>query len=327
MQRFSRQITFSFFALLFLASGLFVPPVTRAAEPNGQGITVSPVLVELNAEPGKKYTIDITVTNVTAGDLILNSEANDFTAKDDTGTPDILLNEDNGTYSMRRWIESPERVRLKSKESRVVKAFVTVPANAEPGGHYGVIRFSGIAPELDGTGVALSASVGTLILTRVAGDIKESAIIEDFYFEQSGNESWWFEQTPVQAVERITNNGSVHVKPSGTLELKDIFGRSTAKLPVNQDGRNILPGSTRRFDQSLDTTWLLGPYKARLELAYGTQGQVLQSETTVWFIPWRLILALIIAVIAIFLALRWLLKKYNARIIKKAQSSSPPRKK
>lgn len=327
MQRFSRQIIFSFFVLLFLASGLFVPPVTRAAEANGQGITVSPVLVELNAEPGKKYTIDISVTNVTAGDLILSSEANDFTAKDDTGTPDILLDEDNGTYSMRKWIEKPERVRLKSKETKVVKAFVNVPANAEPGGHYGVVRFSGIAPELDGTGVALSASVGTLILTRVAGDIKESAKIENFYFEQSGNESWWFEQTPVQAVERITNNGSVHVKPSGTLELKDVFGRSAAKLPVNQEGRNILPGSTRRFDQTLETTWLFGPYKARLELAYGTQGQVLQSETTVWFIPWRLILATLLVTVIIFFGLRWLLKRYNARVIRKAQSSSPPRKK
>lgn len=326
MKRVQRQFLAGVFTMLFIASALLSPLPVQAAEANGQGITVSPVLVELNAERGKSYTIDIKVTNVTAGDLILLSDANDFKAKDDTGTPDVLFDEDNGTYSMRKWIEKPEKVRLKSKETKVVKAIVRVPANAEPGGHYGVVRFSGVAPELEDTGVALSASVGTLILARVAGDTREALTLSNFYFAQGDSQSWWFEQTPVQAIERITNTGTVHVKPVGTLELKDIFGRTAVKTDVNTEQRNVLPGSARRFEQTINKAWLIGPYSAKLELAYGTQGQVLQGQTTIWFIPWRSILLLILILVTLFFGGRWVLRRYNQRVLRKAGHHGPRRR-
>lgn len=307
--------------MLALVCGLAPYPV-RAAEQSGQGIMVSPVTIELNAAKGKSYTLDVKVTNVTAGELTLIGEVNDFRAKDETGTPDILQGEDNGAYSIRTWIEKPARFRLKSKESKTVKIPVRVPANAEPGGHYGVVRFSGIAPELEDTGVALSASVGTLILARVEGDIKETLQLRDFLFEQNGNQSWWFEATPVTAVERLSNSGSVHLKPAGTLELKDIFGRSVAKTTVNPDGRNVLPGSTRRYEQAITSGWMFGPYKASIELAYGTTGQVLLGETTVWFIPWRLILLILFILFILIFGGRMMLKRYNARVIAKHNKRS-----
>ncbi len=49
---------------------------------------------------------------------------------------------------------------------------INVPANASPGGYYGVIRFTATPGKLDQSGVALSASLGALDFIRVNGDAK-----------------------------------------------------------------------------------------------------------------------------------------------------------
>jgi len=284
-----------------------------------QGIEISPALVELNGAAGGTYAINLTVTNVTATDLLYTVSVDDFTAKDETGTPQILLDSTlPESASIRSWVSTPTFFTLKSRESRTVTAQVTIPANAEPGGHYGVVRFSGQPPEVEDTGVGLSASAGTLLLIRVDGDVKEQASLASFFTAMNGNQSSFFETSPISFVTRINNQGNIHVKPVGSIEVKDAFGSIITTIPLNDERSNVLPDSIRRFDTQFDGGWMIGYYTANLTLGYGTTGQALTSTISFWVIPYRLILATLFVLVTVGYILSRLVKVYNKRIITKA---------
>lgn len=295
------------------------PSKAFAANDIGQGIQISPIRIELNAEKGKTYNLQIKVTNVTSGDLILKPEVNDFRAKDEVGTPEIIFDEsDNATYSLQKWIVLPKEFALKSKETKTVQVAVNLPADAEAGGHYGVVRFSGRAPGLADTGVSLAASVGTLVLTRVGGDIKEDLKLAEYFTAHGTKKSGFFETSPITFAERFQNAGTVHVKPQGSIEIRNMFGQSVSSLDINKEkDRNVLPGSIGRFEQTLNKSWMIGKYTAEMSVSYGTTGGLVQNTISFWVIPYKLILAALSLLVVIFFVLRSSLRRYNKKIIAK----------
>lgn len=302
-------------------------PLRAQNDGPAQGIQISPVLVELNAERDHTYTLTLTVTNVTAGTLDLTSSVNDFRAKDETGNPEILMNQEAGSsaYSFAQWVDPIPDMTLKSKESRVLKVDVNVPDNAEAGGHYGVIRFSGTPPGQTPDNVSMSASVGTLVLTRVAGDITESLELTDLFVAQNGQEGTTFERGPITVVERVTNTGNVHLKPTGNAVVKNMFGKTISSLQINNTGGNVLPDSTRRFEQVLEQKNMFGRYNVEVDMAYGTTGGVLLGTTSFWVIPYKLILLVLVLLALLIWLGRKAIKRYHQRIIRKAGQHSSRR--
>ncbi|HXH26365.1 MAG TPA: hypothetical protein VNG90_00555, partial [Candidatus Acidoferrum sp.] len=247
--------------------------------------------------------------------------------------PNIIFDDNlNSTYSLRQWIASSDPFILKSKQTKTLLFPITVPANAEPGGHYAVIRFTGTAPELESTGVSLSASLGSLVLLTVSGNIKTQAAVASFYTDDLTHaKSSFFETGPINFITRIQNTGNIHVEPTGTISVINMFGRSVGSIRVNGDPsdpanlpRNVLPQSIRRFDETFPSVWLLGRYTAKLDLVYA--GKTLTATTTFWVIPYKLILIVLIGGVVLFFGLRWAIKQYNAAIIRKAQGISKPEK-
>lgn len=317
-------------AVGIIAGCVAVAPVSaQAADPNAaQGLQISPALVELNAERGKTYTVSLKVINVTLTKLQYTATVNDFHAKDETGSPQVVLDSTlPPNASIVSWVSTPSDFILDTHESRDVTAQITVPTNAEPGGHYGVLRFSGHAPELKDTGVGLSASAGMLMLIRVSGDIKETASLASFYTANDGNQTSLFEASPINFVTRIKNDGNIHVKPTGEISILDMFGNSVASVPVNDTKSNVLPDSIRRFDDTYKSGWMFGMYTANLTLGYGTKGQAITNTITFWVIPYKLILiSLLILATVIFIATR-MIKVYNRHIIAKAKNENTKNKK
>ncbi len=79
----------------------------------------------------------------------------------------------------------PEQL-LVPRQIKSLPLNIEVPASAAPGGYFGVVRFTGTAPELKGTGVSLSASLGSLVLVRVNGNAKEKLDVAEFSVNQGG---------------------------------------------------------------------------------------------------------------------------------------------
>ena len=220
---------------------------------------------------------------MTAGPLVLTSSINDFKAKDESGTPQVITNnsEPGSTYSLRDWISPIPTFTLQPQQSQTISFLVNIPPNAEAGGHYGVIRFSGVPPSREGQQVSLNASVGVLILARVAGNITEQLTLKQFFTEQNGRQTGIIANGPVTMVARIQNIGNVHVEPVGNITVKNTWGKTVASYPFGSETKNVLPGSIRRYPQNFDKSWLaFGHYTANLNAAYGTTGGVLLASTT-----------------------------------------------
>lgn len=310
---------------LLSSSFLLKPSVVRAATNDAQGIQVSPVVINLNAEKGQVYNLKLTVTNVTANTLLLKSAVNDFSAKDETGNPQVILDQNatNGGYSLKSWVSPITPITLGAQQNQTVNFTISIPENAEPGGHYGVVRFSGLEPSAGDQNVSLTASVGVLILARVQGDVVEQLSVKEMFTAKSGKSTSMFSMGPVEIVSRIQNSGNVHVQPVGNIVVTDSFGKTVATLPVGSNSQNVLPGSIRRYETSFDKSWLFGRYTAKLSAAYGTTGGVLMGSTVFWVIPYKLIAFIAVTLFVIIWGGKRLIRRYNAHIIGK---SHQPRK-
>jgi hypothetical protein len=307
------------------------PSTTNNTANNGQALEIAPPVITLTVNPGQTITTKIYLRDVSKGDLIVAGQANDFVAAGESGTPRVLLEDTgNNPYSLKNWVTPPASIRLVSKEIKTMDITFRVPANASPGGHYGVIRFTATAPEVNGTGVALSASLGSLVLMTVNGKISDNMSVQEFSVNHNGKAGKLFQSGPLNFVTRLKNNGNVHEQPTGQVTITDMFGRKLAVVNVNTPPKNVLPQSIRKFESPLDKSVignkrLFGRYHANLKVTYGQDKKVLTSSMTFWVIPYRLIAIVITVLIAGFFILRFAIRRYNRRVIQK--SYKPPHNK
>ena len=315
---------------------LLVPPAWAATAPPatqpGQALEISPPIITLTVNPGQTLKIPISLRDVSSGNLVVTGQVNDFVAAGEDGTPKILMDgTSDSPYSMSTWIAPMQNLLLKPQQIQKLTVTMHVPTSASPGGHYGVLRFTGTAPELQGTGVSLTASLGSLMLITVNGKVKEGLSVAEFSVNKDGKKGTFFEGAPLNFVERLNNTGNVHEEPTGQVVVTDLFGKRLAAVNVNLERHNILPQSIRLFTEPLDGSvlgnkMLFGRYIAKLNLTYGaTTQQTLTAAFAFWVIPYRLIGAVLVSVVGGFFLLRFLIKRYNRYIISKVQNSQPPK--
>ena len=314
---------------LGLSSIVFAATTTSQTNPNnnGQALEIAPPLIYLNVNPGQTVTTPIYIRDISSGDLIVSAQVNDFVAGGESGTPKILLNNDtNNPYSMKSWVVPPASLLLVPRQIRTLTVTLNVPQNATPGGHYGVIRFTATPPSLKGTGVSLSASLGSLMLLTVSGKITQHLNVQSFTVNNGGSAAGFFESGPVNFVEQLKNTGNVHLQPVGQVSIFDMFGKKLAAVNVNLPPGNILPSSTRQFSQALNSEvignkMLFGHYTANLKVTYGTSHIVLTSSLGFWVIPLKLIGIIIVVLVGGFFGLRYILRRYNRYILSQANKS------
>lgn len=337
MKRFA-SLVFAGSSLVALCFGAYIPVVlatTPSGATPGQALEIDPPLITLTANPGQVIKTQIKLRDASGGKLLVTNQINDFTAAGEDGTPKIITGDDsNNPFSLKNWIAPLPNQLLSPNQIINAPVTISVPSNASPGGHYGVIRFTGTAPQLNGSGVALTASLGALVLLTVNGNIQDNLSVQEFSVNKDGMTGSLFESTPLNFVVRLDNTGNVQEQPSGHILVTDMFGKAVVGMVVNAPPRNILPDSIRKFTSTIDQTnignkKLFGRYTAELDLSYGVKtNKTLTSTITFWVIPYKLITLIIALLIAGFFALRFLIKRYNERIISKAQRApQKPQKK
>lgn len=295
-----------------------------AALPGDEGLTLSPPLKELSLKPGEKSTQTLKLTNPTNKLVELYAKTMNFNAKGETGEPSFTpVTDENAKYSLANWIKlSQPKVALTPEQVVDYKYDISVPEDAEPGGHYGVVFFASTPPEIepDVSKVALTSMVGGLVMVKVPGDITESGRIEDM---SSDKLIYLFNK--VKITTRISNLGNVHFKPQGSIVIKDIFGKTTDTLTFNETKGNILPESIRKFENQWSSKKILiGPYTATANLIYGDGEKTITDKVMLWMVPWWLLviigaLLLIVVIVIIWKKLKKIKdkKQNNAEIYQK----------
>lgn len=317
--------------LIFTLIATLVSPLAglaQAQEGSGQALEIAPPVVNLTANPGETVKAEIILRDVSDSQLYVTNQINDFTADGEDGTPKLLLDSDEASpYSMRDWFTIIPELTLEPRTLTRLPITVTVPPTAAPGGYFSVIRFTGTAPQVEGNGVGLSASLGALVFMQVKGDAKEEMSIEEFYTNASGGKTSVFQSAPIDFAVRLKNSGNTYEQPSGQITITDMFGKKVGVVNVNLPPRTVLPGSIRKFDQSLDSAvigdkMLFGMYTAEIKMTYGPDQTVITDKVTFWVIPYVLI-GIVLAVLVIgFFVFRTMIRRYNSHIIKQAQKRS-----
>ena len=332
-----KQNKFIITGLLALALG------TLGALINGtpaQALTISPPSIEFSVQPGNQAEFVIKLYNEgeTKQELFLDTTT--FTSGQDEGIPvyDFSVpKEDIAT-----WVNlDPAPIVLEPQGRKEVTITVNVPADAAPGGHYGIVAFSSKPPSsgTDKPQVAITQGIGTLLLVRIEGEIVESATISAFSTIAKTN------RLPVQFSTTYQNTGNIHLKPSGAITITSMTKKVVATIPVNATKRSTLPKSSRSYDATWEkgtvkamatNSWAkfweeysneranfgLGKYTATLALTAGqSNGVVTNATTTFWVLPWHVVLVWGLGFVILLVLLIILIKRYNKWVIAKAQTA------
>ena len=302
-------------------------------------LTVSPARVEITGDPGTTLQGEIELFNEQEGTRTFFTSFENFEPSGDSGAPHFIGAKDG----LATWIRSDNKVVLESGVRVKVPYSITIPQNAEPGGHFAAIFFGSQEPGATGGGqVSVGGKIGVLVLLRVSGDVAEGGGLLEFIAKDKQR---FFSALPVTFTYRLNNTGGDRVVPLGEIKIKNTLRMNSATLLANKNEGSALPGSARKFEvtwgeisQPTNTTeqktespgffemagkqWSdfhFGWYTANLNLTWGATNQTANASYSFFVIPWQLLLIiLIIAVIIGFLG-KIGLKKYNRRIIAQAQ--------
>lgn len=315
-------------SVTFANTAFAAQPQSNAAD-NGNGLRISPVRNELTIKPGSSQSADVYVQNITSKPTELKAIINDFVASEnESGEPRILLDPNTSapSHGLKQYIAKINNFTLQPQEQRVIKVTVNIPANAAGGGYYGAVRFA--PAETDSSkNVSLSASVGSLFLVTVPGNIQEQLGLAGFNVTKGddGKASNFFTNgNGLQVNLRFKNTGNVQEAPFGKAILKK-SGKQIAEYEVNDTAPrgNVLPDSIRKFNVKIDKSLGFGKYTVEGNFGYGNTGQLVSANTSFWVVPMPYIIAIIVLILiilgAIFVFPR-MMKQHDRKLLKRVRS-------
>lgn len=315
-----RRLALGMGVLLFFAA-FSLPAI--AQQGTGNGLQITPTRTELQVNPGEQKTFSITVKNVTQADVIAQVSLNDFESDGVTGEPKIIVNsKERTTSSLEPFLKGLEDISLKAGESKVVTLTIDAPADAPAGAYYGAIRFTA-APSTGEEGaddrqVTLTASVASLVLVEVAGDITEQIQLRSTKVERKVNDGYkagsFFMNPPTHLAIEVKNTGNGFSRPFGRVTInkgkKEVYSYELN----NKDPRgNILPRSVRTFRDEIKNVNQIGRYTANVSVSHGNGGEILTQSVSFWYMPGWIILLIVLLLVGVVIGGYFLYKKKFAR--------------
>jgi hypothetical protein len=293
--------------------------------PVSNDFVLGPGKVDLVLEPGEKSTQQITVTNRLGQDMNFKVGVEDFSGSYDTDQTIVLLGDKKGPYSMKDFIK-PETTEftLKHGERITIPVEIDIPKDTQPGGLYASVLVSTVpdskVAENQGQAKIISR-LGTLYFVRVAGEVNEAGYLQNFKVTPPAN--GFYEKGPIPFEIYYKNEGNVHLKPTGTIKIENMLGKKVGEVTINIDPNEnyfVMPNSLRKMVKSWEGSFLIGKYTATLTMNSNYQLKAGDAQTmavSFWIIPWKIILAVIVALIALVYLAHILKTRFKFEIKKK----------
>lgn len=338
-----KKLILSITASLFLLS-LFIKPAV--AQESSLNITVNPIFFDYDVEPGTLIQDRVRIRNNNSDDLQVNLEINKLTA-DEIGS--LTIDETSETDDFVNWINlSQTSVNLPAGEWIDVPFSISVPQDAA-NGYYYTITVAKDPVDSEGNTVAVSggAVVPILLTVQNEGAVSSAELVE-FKAKNFINEF-----LPVDFVTRIKNTGNLHIRPTGNIFISGQGNKDLAILNVNENNGTIIPSEIKEFtnnwgdgffvrepvlengEYKLDqngnkvyelkmnwdklTHFRFGPYTANLFMVFddGVKDVTIESSTTFWVIPYKLIAVILIALFILIFGIQFMLNQRDKKVMKK----------
>ena len=294
--------------VLFLLASLFVfASGTRAGN---VGLSIQPLKATHKLQPGESVSGVIQITNASDGAVNLETKVEDFVPL--AGTYNIqIVQRAPGVSTVRDWItlDAPKSFVLAKGAAKNVSYTIKAPANAEPGGHFGVALFK--ATEIkEGQQLKVGTQVGMLILVTVPGSRLEKGNVLDF----SG--PLFVKKSPINFTIKFENTGTVHFEPKGAITIANMFGKEIGSVVVG--GQAVLPTGVRDLAASVNFDGvLLGRYTAALKMFDGEGNEIATRSHAFYAFPLWYAVAFFATIIVLFFGIRFLKKNVRISISKK----------
>jgi hypothetical protein len=270
-------------------------------------LTVSPLIMDLEAAAGDVLTEPITVS--ASGDEAITVELvhADFGFGDDYGV--VLIRDDapeTTAFSTRGWFSLPkDRYRIPAGQTRQLPLRIEVPENT-PGGTYLGAALIRVMPNQDssnGSQVQAVPEAGSLLFIAVEGGDPPSPRIQSFDVPRIVSSG------PIRPKVVVTNDGDEYFALEGTLKLSDAGKRGTFDVRRQY----VVPGEPREISDddsgnseakppSLGSSKLgIGRHEVTARLRIDPTGKTIVATRTVWVIPtWLRVLAAVAALLLFF---------------------------
>lgn len=324
------------FWILLFSLILFAAPAH--AQSDSMKLTLSPIFITLTADPGSSSSGQISVRNDGTETENLNVGVKKFTASTDGESP--LIIDPGKEDEFISWIRfNRTSLRIPPGRSQTVSFTITPPKEASLGYYY-LVAFSRVSLQgAEKNSVSLSGvpAVPVLLEVRSPNAQRELSITK---FKTS---QWMYEYLPTTFELTIENKGNVHVSPVGDIFIDQGRKKTIASMPINPGRGNVLPGTKRTFfvvwedgfplkqkttkngalmrnkdgsfvtkavwDFSNVDAFRIGRYTAHVIVLYdnGQRDVPIESQTTFWVLPWKIMLGGLALLVLVGLGVRSLI--------------------
>lgn len=220
-------------------------------------LNVSLGRIEITVNADSIYDTDIIVTNNESRSLEIKLRIEDW-LKAVEGNP-------KGASGEFKWLKiSPLQFELKEDMSQRVSLKIEVPRGAK-GEFNAMIFIEGKPKEVAKGPISINTSIGIPVYVAVNGTQEFKAGVEDLQVMASD---------PLKLTVKIKNSGNVHIRPEGTIEIRnaDLRGSGADKrgfvVPLNEYNYPILPNSSRTLEIRSNKRLERGEYVADIEMGY-----------------------------------------------------------
>ncbi len=328
---------FSSFFLLFLFTTL--PTFAQNVPLN---ITLSPTYFDLTANPGDTISNIIRVRANGTSAIPLHIVVKKLGA-DQNGNLTIQDITDDSA----NWITFPKtQITAIAQDWTEVPFTIKIPKTAGFGYYYAISFVAG-SNQTANAKVAGAGAVPVLLTVNRPGAAVNGQLVRfstDHYIN---------EYLPINFTSVIKSTGNIELKPHGDIFIRGIGESEIGTIDVNLSQGIIIPGTNRTFNSSWDdgfvvrepviedgrpltdargntithlvfhwdklTSIRIGKYTANLIMVYdnGQKDVLIEGTTTFWVLPYKIIGGAIILIVALILLIRFLLKWYVKKEIKK----------
>lgn len=240
------------------------------SSPRG-GISLSPSVVTLSGQPGQAHKQTLRLTNHTTRELVFKLEAQDVVT--DAGQRAFVAAGERAGSIATTAVFSPKEIVIAPGAVGTADVTVTMPAGSAIRGVAAIFRGQTVVGNQ--RGVAMTASLGSLITFTLSGDTRIEAATPEVT-EQT-------ETSNLSLVEWVTNVGAEPVVASGAAALLNESGALVGKVPV--EAQRLMPGERLAFKAEYPALLAPGRYRAILSLEYDDHARKVLTRTAEFAVP------------------------------------------
>ncbi|HEX4662328.1 MAG TPA: hypothetical protein VH144_01805 [Candidatus Saccharimonadales bacterium] len=252
-------------------------------------LSLEPAIFDLGGAPGTSMTTHVRVKNITAQPELVQVGTQAF--KPLGKVDDSAL---RSTFNAASWLQTDQPVfTLDPNQTKSIAITASIPANAEPGGHYATVSFTLLSKASIDSGprASVDTRISGLALLTVKGPLTYKITVGAPYLNQDSD----MPQLNVP----LKNEGTIHALTTQRVTVKDIFGNIVAEWAGTP--ALILPTESRVISMPWKIS-LPGWYRVQTSVTYSSRHTTVQSPTvTIAIAPpvWSIVLLVFGMVIGI----------------------------